>query len=560
MFVTVAQKLRFASFLIVALIVGNLATTLFFSYSTQSAARQVRDVDIQFALLAKQMQQSTIQVQQWLTDISATRAAKGFDDGYAEAENHAIAFRKSLKEFRAAFVAAKNEQGIASIDEIETAFEEYYKTGKEMAAAYISQGPDGGNPLMEKFDPAAERINACIDELVQSHEASLRSGIDLVVGKALLQIRFGWAFCITGILISLIGNLFLKRSVLQPLDRTTAALREISQGSGDLSCRLESNRADEFGALARHFNDFVSQIQNIVASIVLQSHRLAGSSNILQQVALQNAASSDQLRARSQSMSSAANQLDSKMMQSSTYTDRLSSSTNEIAGAIEELTHCIADIAKGAERAAGVADHTAKLASSADETIATLDIAAGEIGRVIDVIQEIAEQTNLLALNATIEAARAGEAGRGFAVVATEVKLLAKQTADATDDIRARIDGIQSTSKEVVTVIRDITTAIHRVSQESRTIAGAVEQQSITARQLSGTVSQNSQASSQVAQNTMESSNVAKSLIDEFVTINDGISQISCSSLEAKERVQELLSITETLEHLVQKYSDAVEA
>ncbi len=392
MFVTVAQKLRFASFLIVALIVGNLVTTLFFSYSTQSAARQVRDVDIQFALLAKQMQQSTIQVQQWLTDISATRAAKGFDDGYAEAENHAIAFRKSLKEFREAFVAAKNEKGIATIDEIENAFEEYYKTGKEMAAAYIAQGPDGGNPLMEKFDPAAERINACIDELVQSHETSLRSGIDLVVGKALLQIRFGWAFCIIGIMISLFGNLFLKRSVLQPLERTTAALREISQGSGDLSCRLESNRDDEFGALARHFNDFVSQIQNIVASIVLQSHRLAGSSNILQQVAIQNAASSDQLRERSQSMSSAANRLDSKMTQSSTFTDRLSSSTNEIANAIGELTHCIADIAKGAERAAGVADHTAKLASSADETIATLDVAAGEIGRVIDVIQEIAEQ------------------------------------------------------------------------------------------------------------------------------------------------------------------------
>ena len=205
--------------------------------------------------------------------------------------------------------------------------------------------------------------------------------------------------------------------------------------------------------------------------------------------------------------------------------------------------------------AASVADHTSQLATSTDQTIATLDSAAAEIGRVIDVIQEIAEQTNLLALNATIEAARAGEAGRGFAVVATEVKELAKQTALATDDIRRRIGGIQSSSKEVVGSIRQITQAIQRVSEESRTIAGAVEEQSITARQLAGTVAQSSAASDQVARNTAESSSVARSMIHDFVSIDEGIGQISNASSQAKERVLELLNITESLELLVRKYN-----
>lgn len=169
--------------------------------------------------------------------------------------------------------------------------------------------------------------------------------------------------------------------------------------------------------------------------------------------------------------------------------------------------------------------------------------------------KRLPNRLNLLALNATIEAARAGESGRGFAVVATEVKVLAKQTADATQDIRSRIDAIQESSKEAVSAIREITVAIQRVSQESRTIAGAVEEQSITARELAGTVSQSSITSEKVALNTTNSSTTAKSIIREFDSINQGIGEISQTSSEAKLRVQELLSITEALEGLIKRYN-----
>jgi methyl-accepting chemotaxis protein len=117
--------------------------------------------------------------------------------------------------------------------------------------------------------------------------------------------------------------------------------------------------------------------------------------------------------------------------------------------------------------------------------VAGLATAAQKIGDVVKLINNIAEQTNLLALNATIEAARAGEAGRGFAVVASEVKVLATQTAKATDEISAQIAEVQGTTGSAVTVIQDITQTISRVNEISAAIAASVEEQASVTQSMS---------------------------------------------------------------------------
>jgi len=113
-----------------------------------------------------------------------------------------------------------------------------------------------------------------------------------------------------------------------------------------------------------------------------------------------------------------------------------------------------------------------------------------KIGEVVTLIQSIASQTNLLALNATIEAARAGEHGRGFAVVASEVKALANQTAQATEEISAQIQGIQTATGEAVTAIQAIGGTIAEIDQISRAIANAVDQQGVATRDIAGNVQQ----------------------------------------------------------------------
>jgi methyl-accepting chemotaxis protein len=136
-----------------------------------------------------------------------------------------------------------------------------------------------------------------------------------------------------------------------------------------------------------------------------------------------------------------------------------------------------------------------------NETVLGLSSAAEKIGDVIKLISEIANQTNLLALNATIEAARAGEAGRGFAVVAAEVKKLAEQTGKATDEIRAQIGAIQTTSGGVVSAIQGMIVTIDEINTIASSIAGAVEEQSAATQEIARNVQNAAKVTGEISTN-----------------------------------------------------------
>jgi len=212
---------------------------------------------------------------------------------------------------------------------------------------------------------------------------------------------------------------------------------------------------------------------------------------------------SEELTANSQQMVANAEETAAQAGVVSAAAQQVSINVQTVAAGTEEMSASIREIAKNAQEAAKVAAIGVGAADSASETISKLGLSSAEIGKVIKTITSIAQQTNLLALNATIEAARAGEAGKGFAVVANEVKELAKETAEATEDISQKIEKIQSDTNHAVAAISEINGVINKISDYQNTIASAVEEQTATTNEITRNVAEAAQGSSEIAQNIL---------------------------------------------------------
>jgi methyl-accepting chemotaxis protein len=202
------------------------------------------------------------------------------------------------------------------------------------------------------------------------------------------------------------------------------------------------------------------------------------------------AVAASEMQGMSASMSNSSEETARLTAAAATASTQASANVETVASATEELTASIGNIALQVTRSAEIARKAAEEAHRTNAVVEGLATGTQKIGEVVTLIQSIASQTNLLALNATIEAARAGEHGRGFAVVASEVKALANQTAKATEEISAQIQGIQTATSEAVTAIQAIGGTIAEIDEISNEIAAAVDQQGAATREISGNVQQ----------------------------------------------------------------------
>lgn len=194
-------------------------------------------------------------------------------------------------------------------------------------------------------------------------------------------------------------------------------------------------------------------------------------------------------------------------------------SVDTISAASEEMTASISEISHQVSKASQIAMRAASDARDAQTVVADMVETAQKIGQVVLLIDDIAKQTNLLALNATIEAARAGEAGKGFAVVANEVKTLAEQTTQATDEIRMQISAIQDATDISAKSFGEIMHVIEEINQYTSNISAAVEEQSAASKEISASAQRASSGTTSVSSSMSD-------LAQEIGVVSDAASQV----------------------------------
>jgi len=346
----------------------------------------------------------------------------------------------------------------------------------------------------------------------------------------------------------------LHRSVTKPLARATGFAQDMA--GGDLTGSLaQSDSRDEIGSLTRALSGMAENWRTAIMNTNNGVDTLDTFSGEMNKVSHNLSSGADETSEKANTVASAAEEMSTNMSSVASAMEQTSTNVNNLASSGEEMSTTISDISANAYKTREITKEAVEVARQSSENITKLGNAAQEIDKVSESIAAISSQTDLLALNATIEAARAGESGKGFAVVAGEIKELARQSAEATEDIAAKVKSIQGATDSAVRDIEKVAATINKVDEYVESIAASVEEQSAATREIADNVSQSSSGVDEVNEHVNQSSSAASQIAEEIASVNSEARDISALSTEIEATSRELGNISARLRGIVSEFS-----
>ncbi len=380
------------------------------------------------------------------------------------------------------------------------------------------------------------------NELGPTLQAEGKKSIYMVIVIAALALSFG-GLC----------ALFLTRSITKPILKTVKFAEIMAKG--DFTQSIDVKQRDEIGKMAEALNTMTSELANMLNEIIGGINTLSTSSSGLKDISQQLSKSSQDTSLKSNTVATATEEMSINMNSVAASLEESTSNTNLIASAADDMTATVEQISQGTEKARVISDNAVSQSQETSNKMEVLGKAASQIGRVTETITEISEQTNLLALNATIEAARAGEAGKGFAVVANEIKELAKQTADATVDIKNQIDSMQNTTSATVEDIKQISSIILEINEVINNIGTAVDEQGAATSEIAENISNSSQGITEINENVSQASLVVTDISREISEVDMAAGEIAKSSSNVESSADQLTLLADQLKNMVSKFN-----